>query len=649
MNGVSEPEPDRMASTVSDPRGTLDVALGHTQRLLDQNPAMAAEQAREILRVVPQQPRALALLGHALAALGQQGQAIAALREATARDPNSPDAWRALGDQLILAGDRAGADAAYAGHVRASVNDPELRQAATALAGNDLPVAERILKPYLARHPTDVAAIRMLAELAGRLGRNVDAENLLRRAVDLSPSFAPARFNLATVLHRQSRAVEALDELDRLLAEEPDNPAYLNLKGAVLSRIGDHDEAIAQFEGVLRHRPNNATIWMSYGHALKTVGRQPDSIAAYRRSIDLRSGLGEAWWSLANLKTVRFVEDDIGRMEQALEDGGISEEDRFHLHFALGKALEDAGQWERSFGHYAEGNRLRRVRIDYSADETHDQVVRAQALFTPAFFAERAGQGADAADPIFVLGMPRSGSTLVEQILASHPLVEGTRELPDIMAIAQRLSGRKLRSDPSLYPEALASLGADELRALGEEYLERARVHRKTDRPFFVDKMPNNWAHAGLIHLILPNAKIIDTRRHPLGCCFSNFKQHFARGQTFSYSLEDIGRYYADYVAAMAHIDAVLPGRVHRVLHEDMVADTETQVRRLLDHLGLPFDPACLRFWETERAVQTASSEQVRRPIFREGLDQWQHFDPWLGPLKAVLGGLDAHYPALSG
>ncbi len=638
-----------MASTVSDPRGTLDVALGHTQRLLEQNPAMAAEQAREILRVMPVQPRALALLGHALAALGRQDEAIAALRQATAHDPDTPDAWRALGDQLMLAGDRVGADAAYAGHVRASVYDPELRQAATALAENNLPVAERILKPYLARHPTDVAAIRMLAELAGRLGRNVDAENLLRRAVELAPGFSPARFNLATVLHRQNRAPEALEELDRLLAEDPDNPAYLNLKGAVLSRIGDHGEAIAQFEGVLRQRPNNAMIWMSYGHALKTVGRQPDSISAYRRSIDLRGGLGEAWWSLANLKIVRFTADDIARMEHALEDNGIGAEDRFHLHFALGKALEDAGQWERSFGHYAEGNRLRRLRIDYAADETSDQVARSQALFTSAFFAERTGQGADPADPIFVLGMPRSGSTLVEQILASHPLVEGTRELPDILTFAQRLSGRKLRVDPSHYPEALTDLGAGELRALGEEYLARARVHRKTDRPFFVDKMPNNWAHVGLIQLILPNAKIIDTRRHPLGCCFSNFKQHFARGQTFSYSLEDIGRYYADYVAAMAHIDAVLPGRVHRVLHEDMVTDTEAQVRALLDHIGLSFDPACLRFWETDRAVQTASSEQVRRPIFREGLEQWQHFEPWLGPLKAVLGGLDTHYPALSG
>ncbi|WP_019830832.1 tetratricopeptide repeat-containing sulfotransferase family protein [Sphingomonas sp. PR090111-T3T-6A] len=634
--------------TASEPRGTLDVALAHARRLLTRDPMLAEEQAREILRAAPGHAQGLLLLGQALAATGRRADAIRTLREAAGRDPESADIWRALGDQLLFSGDGAGADAAYAHQIRASVNDPELRRAAIALAENDLSVAERILKPWLAEHPTDVAAIRMLAELAGRIGRNADAEKLLRRAIELSPSFAPARYNLATVLHRQNRPLDALAELDRLLADEPDNAAYTNLKGAVLSRIGDHDQAIGQFEAVLRQRPDTAVVWMSYGHALKTVGRQEDSVAAYRRSIDLRAGLGEAWWSLANLKTVRFTAGDISRMEAALE-GEIGTEDRFHLHFALGKAFEDAAAWEASFRHYAEGNRLRRQVIDHDADETSDLVSRSASLFTPAFFEARKGQGAEAADPIFVLGMPRSGSTLVEQILASHPLVEGTRELPDILALAHRLSGRKARSDPSRYPEVLAELDAAQLRALGEEYLEGARIHRKTDRPYFIDKMPNNWAHVGLIHLILPNAKIIDTRRHPLGCCFSNFKQHFARGQAFSYALDEMGRYYADYVAAMAHVDAVLPGRVHRVLHEAMVADTEAEIRALLDHVGLPFDPACLRFWETERAVQTASSEQVRRPIFREGVEQWRHFEPWLGPLKAALGGLDRHYPALSG
>jgi tetratricopeptide (TPR) repeat protein len=616
--------------------GTLDVAIAHARRLLGRDPDMAARQAREIIRVIPGQPRALALLGEALAATGQRAEAITMLRRATEGDPESADAWRTLGDQLVLAGDERGADAAYARHLRASVNDPVLRAAANALVENRLDVAERLLKPHLHDHPTDIAAIRMLAELAGRLGRNRDAENLLRRALDLAPSFAPARFNLATVLHRQHRPIEALEQLERLLESEPENMSYRNLRGVVLGRIGDFGGMVGEFEAVLKQRPDNATIWMSYGHALKTVGRQEDSVAAYRRSIGLRAGMGEAWWSLANLKTVRLDEGDIAGMERALA-GRIGGDDRFHLHFALGKALEDAGAWERSFGHYAEGNRLRRLQLDYDSEETRDQVARAQAFFQPAFLAERAGQGCAAPDPIFVLGMPRSGSTLVEQILASHSQVEGTHELPDIQALAHRLSGRRMRSDPSLYPEALADLRPEELRALGEEYLERVRIHRKTDRPFFIDKMPNNWAHVGLIHLILPNARIIDTRRHPLGCCFSNFKQHFARGQNFTYSLVELGRYYADYVRAMAHVDAVLPGRVHRVVHEEMVEDTETQVRTLLAACGLAFEPACLRFWETERAVQTASSEQVRRPIFREGLDHWRHYEKWLGPLRVAL------------
>ena len=624
--------------------GTLDVAIAHAQRLLARDPRMAAQQAREIIRVIPGQPRALSLLGQALAATGQRDEAIAMLRRAAERDPGSADTWRTLADQLVLVGDEAGADAAYARHLRASVNDPVLRDAAAALVENRLAIAERILKPYLHDHPTDIAAIRMLAELAGRLGRNEDAETLLRRALELAPSFAPARFNLATALHRQHRPIEALEQLDRLLDEAPDDPAYRNLRGAVLGRLGDFERAVGEFETVLGHRPDNAAIWMSYGHSLKTLGRQGESVAAYRRSIALEAGKGEAWWSLANLKTVRLDEADVARMERALT-GKIGAEDRFHLHFALGKALEDAGEWQGSFHHYAAGNRLRRERLPYDAGEMREQAERARRLFAPALLSARAGAGSAAADPIFILGLPRAGSTLIEQILASHPLVEGTQELPDIIAIAHRLSARGSRAEPSRYPEVLATLSPEELRALGEDYLAASRSYRRTDRPYFVDKMPNNWAHVGLIHLILPNAKIIDARRHPLSSGFSNFKQHFARGQAFSYDLADIGRYYAEYAGLMAHFDAVLPGRVHRVFYERMVADTETEVRRLLAYCRLDFDPACLRFHENDRAVRTASSEQVRRPIFREGLDRWRHYEPWLGPLRDALGPALDYYP----
>lgn len=629
-----------MTDSNREPVGTLATALGHLRALLAASPNLAEAQAREILRVVPDQPDAMTLHGLALVALGRIDEAILALRRTTARHPDLPDAWRALGDQLVLAGDGAGADQAYAQQIRTSVHDPVLRRAAIALCEGDLPVAERLLKNHLKAHPTDVAAIRMLAELAGRIDRNRDAEALLRRAVDLAPGFAAARFNLATILYRQNRIAEALDELDLLLASDPDHFAARNMAAAALGLIGDAGRAVGHYEHLLERQPEAAKLWMSYGHALKTLGRRDDSIAAYRRCIAITPGFGEAWWSIANLKTVSLSPADTDAMTAALSDPGISVEDRFHLHFALGKALEDEGRFAESFDHYSAGNRQRLATIDYDPEETTARVDRSIALLTPEFLAARAKQGSDARDPIFILGMPRSGSTLIEQILASHPLVEGTQELPDIQMIATRLS----RNDDSLYPDVLADLDAAALRTLGEEFIERTRIHRKTDRPCFIDKMPNNWAHIGLIHLILPNARIIDARRHPLGCCFSNFKQHFARGQGFSYSLDHMGRYYADYVRLMDHIDTVLPGRVYRVHYEAMIEDTEEEVRRLLLALGLPFDPACLRFYDNARAVRTASSEQVRRPIYREGLDQWAQFAPFLGPLEDALGAIIAQY-----
>lgn len=516
--------------------------------------------------------------------------------------------------------------------------DPALLSAGQALVDNDLPTAEGILRLYLKQHPTDVKAIRMMAELAARIGRLTDAENLLRRALELAPGFTAARANLATVFYKQNRPADAITELEHIEREGSANLGHASLKAASLGRIGGHDEALALYRLLLDAQPREPKLWMSYGHILKTVGDQAASVAAYRQALEIRPSLGEVWWSLANLKTIRFDEADIAAMEQALQEPGLDKQDRFHLHFALGKAFEDKGEAEASFSHYAEGNRLRRALLDYSAEDIHRHVERSKALFASDFFAARDGLGCAATDPIFILGMPRAGSTLVEQILASHPAIEGVAELPDIPAIARRLDERKQRSDPSLYPECLADLDADALKTLGEEYLERASVQRFSDRPFFIDKLPNNWLHVGLIRLILPNARIIDARRHPLACGFSNFKQHYARGQRFSYDLTDIGAYYRDYVTLMRHFYTVLPGYAHRVIHEDLVDDPEAEVRRLLDFLGLPFDPACLAFYENPRAVRTASSEQVRRPISREGLEQWKAFDPWLDPLKEALG-----------
>lgn len=540
---------------------------------------------------------------------------------------------RAKGDALHAGGDAQGGAEAHMRALAASTRDPSLVAAAAALNAGNLPVAERLLKQHLKRSPSDIGAMRMLAELAMRLGRYGDACALLDRALELAPGFHPARFARALVQSRRGRLSEAIADTDVLLAVAPDAAAYLNLRASVLVRLGDYEPARAIYERVLAERPNEPKVWMSLGHVLKTSGRAPEGIEAYRRSLELRPELGESWWSLANLKTFRFDDADIAAMQTALDAPEIDEDDRLHLHFALGKAFEDRADFELSYKHYEQANSIRRGQLDYDPQETSAKAARMRAALTPDLFEAKSGAGCRAADPIFILGMPRAGSTLLEQILASHPLVEGTMELPDIDLMSQRLAAKRGDS----YPEILAELSPDALQALGEEYLERTRVQRRLGRPFFIDKMPNNWLHVGLILLILPNAKIIDARRHPMACCFSAWKQHFARGQNYSFSLPEVGRYYADYVTLMAHVDAVAPGRVHRVIHERLVDDPETEIRRLLDRLGLPFDQACVEFYKNDRAVRTPSSEQVRRPISKEGVDQWRNYHQWLDPLVAEL------------
>jgi tetratricopeptide (TPR) repeat protein len=664
LNTVSEPK------AASEPVATLDVAVTHAKRLLESKPDLAAEQARAILEVIPGLPQARLILGAALRRTGRAAAArevleplgieqpkaapvhlelgvaraesgaleaaVESMRRAITLLPESAEAWRLLGDYLDAHGDSQGADAARMRYVKFAARDPRLNAAAAALRDNDLPQADARLRAHLSAFPTDVAALRMLAEVAGRLRRYADAIELLEKCLRLAPSFDAARHNYAVVLNRAAKPAAALPEVERLLLKEPRNPGYLNLKAAILANLGEYARAIEVYRGVLDAHPRQPKIWMSLGHAFKTQGDSAQSIAAYRCAIEMQPGLGEAYWSLANLKTFRFGEEDIAAMRRALERADITTEDRLHFEFALGKALEDAHAYEGSFKHYAEGNAIQRRLHPYSAEENSRFVERSRRLFTREFFERRAGWGSPAPDPIFIVGLPRAGSTLLEQILSCHSRVEGTVELPDMPQIVSELAGQDM--DETAFFSAVEALEPGRVRELAERYLASTRVHRKRGAPLFIDKMPNNCLNVGLIHLLLPNARIIDARRHPLGCCFSAFKQHFARGQSFTYDLADLGRYYRDYVGLMAHFDEVLPGRVHRVFYESVIEDTEREVQRLLAYCDLPFEEQTLRFYDSDRPVRTASSEQVRLPIYREAVEQWRHYEPWLGPLKHALG-----------
>jgi tetratricopeptide (TPR) repeat protein len=654
------------------PPSSLSAAIEHASALLATDPAKAERRARDILEAAPNDPRAQLILASALrrqgrfaaaralleplaraypgAALtqyelglvlspdGDAAGAIAALRRATGLKRDLAEAWKALGDELFRAGDVAGAEAAFRAHARAAVRDPKLIAAAEALFADDPALAGRLLRAQLKDRPGDTAAMQMLAQACVGLGLQDEAQGLLAACLQAEPDRDGARFQLAELLFHQQQAAEAIDHLQTLLAREPDEPAYRNLLAACLGMVGDYGPEIAIYERLLADYPKHPRIWLNYGHALRTVGRHDDAVAAYGQCIALAPSLGDAFWSLANLKTASIDAGLEAVMRSQLERPDLTAEDRLHLHYALGKALEDRGDAAGAFGQYAAGAALRRRGLRYDANETTALMRRSVALFTPAFFSARADAGSPCDAPIFIVGLPRSGSTLIEQILASHSLVEGTMELPDIALMAQELIRSSAGGAGANYPDVLAALDAGRLSRLGETYLERTRVQRKSDRPFFVDKMPNNFHHIGLIQLILPRARIIDARRHPLGAGFSAFKQHFAHGHAFSYDLTDLGRYYRDYVELMAHFDAVLPGRIHRVIYEDLVEDTEREVLRLLDYCQLPFEAGCLKFYENQRAVRTVSSEQVRRPIFREGLEQWRAYEPWLDPLQTALG-----------
>jgi tetratricopeptide (TPR) repeat protein len=575
--------------------------------------------------------------GHCYQAVGEAEAAIAAFRQAVSLNPTLHGSWRAL-ESLQRSAGRLTEAVAAAAHLRKLASlPPPVVSASTLYYEGDLHAAEQVVRSFLQTHGDHIEAMRLLAQIGIKLDVLEDAEFLLESVLVFAPDYHAARYDYATVLSQMHKHSQALDESHRLLKVDSDNRAYRATYAYACVGLGRHEEGLRTYRKLAVETPESADLHLSIAHALKTLGKQTEAIESYRAAAAVRPSYGDAYWSLANLKTYRFTDAELDMMRAQLASPATQLVDRYHLCFALGKALEDRGDYAESFRCYERGNAIKKRQSRYQAEFTERNARLQRQVCTREFFAAREGFGSDRADPIFIVGLPRAGSTLLEQILASHSRVEGTMELVDITRIVNQLQGRVRDDAKPRYPGILAELSADELRALGQKYLQDTQVYR-SGKPFFIDKMPNNFRHIGLIHLILPNAKIIDSRREPMACCFSNFKQLFASGQEFTYSLEDIGRYYRSYVELMEHWDAVLPEKILRMQHEDVVADLEGSVRRILAFCGLEFEASCVEFYKTERSVRTASSEQVRRPIYKEGLEQWRHFEPWLGTLKAALG-----------
>jgi tetratricopeptide (TPR) repeat protein len=564
-------------------------------------------------------------------------QAIDAFLRAVNLNPALPASWKSLQTLFRMTGQSANAANADSHVAKLAELPPEIVTASAMLADGEILPAERIARDFLLKHGNHVEAMRLLARIGLELEVLDDAELLLESVLLLAPDYTAARYDYARVLLERHKHTRAKQELEKLLAAEPGNRAYRTTYATVQAGLGEHERAVALYRELLAETPQAEDLHLSIAHALKTLGRQQEAIDSYRLAASYRPDYGDAYWSLANLKTYRFTDEEISRMRSAEADEATQLTDRYHFCFALGKALEDRREYAESFSYYERGNALKKSASRYRPEFIERNTRLQKAVCTAEFFAARAGVGCQSDAPIFIVGLPRSGSTLLEQILASHSRVEGTLELPDIPRMVAEMHGRDGDTADPRYPGILTKLTAEEFRRLGETYLAGTLSYR-AGSPRFIDKMPNNFRHVGLMHLILPNARIIDARREPMACCFGNFKQLFASGQEFTYSIEDIARYYRSYVELMEHWDTVLPGKVLRVQHEDLLGDFEGSVRRLLGFCGLEFEASCLEFYKTNRSIRTASSEQVRRPITREGMDQWRHFEPWLDALKQALG-----------
>ena len=594
----------------------------------------ASQYLAKLHAAMPEYGRAWQEAGHLARTRGDRDTAIESFRRATVYNPALQASWKYLAELAGQAGRQAESRAAQLQLKRLNELPRELLAVTNHLYERRLGHAEEICRHYLQRNPKNVEGMRLLARIGVELGILDDAEFLLESAREFEPDNLQVHIDYVDVLRRRQKFGRALEEAEKLYARDQSNPQFQSYLAIERMQTGDYDGAFALFDKILEKIPNDPATLTSRGHALKTTGQQAQAVESYRAAFAVKPDHGDAWYGLANLKTYQFTDAEIAQMRELDRRPDLAFMDRVHLSFALAKALEDNGDYKDSFHFYKQGNDLKRTQTRYSADSMSAELARQKEYCTAELFEKHRGAGHTDPDPIFILGLPRAGSTLLEQILASHSQIDGTLELPNILSLAHKLRGR--RSGQSAYPAVLQDLTSEQLAGFGEKFIEETRVHRQ-GAPFFIDKMPNNFRHIGLIHLILPNAKIIDARRAPMDCCFSGFKQLFAEGQEFTYGLTEIGRYYSDYIGLMDHWDEVLPGKVLRVRHEDVLDDLEAQTRRMLDYLELPFEEACLEFHKTDRAVRTASSEQVRQPINRSGQGAWKPFDPWLDELRIAL------------
>ena len=600
----------------------------------------ALKTLSRLKKIRPGYGRAFQEEGHVCVKAGFVSQALNAYRHAVNLNNSLIASWAGLTKILKSQGKEKNANITQHEYEKLKALPVELLSVRNMIAEGKNFQAERLCRKFLMENKKNIEGMRLLASLGVAADVLDDAEFLLEKALEYEPNNNFARNDYMEVLYKRQKYQKSLKQAEILRKKEPKNLKYQIAYANQAVAVGKYKKALKIYDQANKALPNNPELRLVHGHALKTIGNVDEAIEAYRKSYNARNDYGDAYWSLANLKTYRFTPDEVLLMDEKESSTSTIITDRIHLNFALGKYYEDSKLFDKSFVHYERGNELQQSQQHYKKEHMTDVLNLQIEYCNSALFESKKEFGHDAADPIFIVGLPRAGSTLLEQILASHSKVEGTLELPNIPALAYKLAGRKTVNETPDYPKNLSTLSAETLEKFGKDYLDKTRIHR-TKLPHFIDKMPNNFRHIALIHLILPNAKIIDARRNPMACCFSGFKQLFASGQQFSYGLEEIGTYYKDYVEVMNHWDKVLPGKILRVQYEDVVSNLENEVTRILEYCNLPFEDNCINFHKTERNVRTPSSEQVRQPIYKSGLEQWKNFEPWLDPLKKSLGNIE--------